>query len=72
MLVLILENRQRLLAAIGLKDLVLQLLQHVDDQHAHDGIVFDDQEGGGIGGHDGVLGKGGWLFRPTRIAGSLA
>ncbi|MNR27751.1 hypothetical protein D3C85_1450370 [compost metagenome] len=54
MLVIILECLQRLFAAIGLKHLELQLLQHIDNQHAHDGIVFDDKDDMHIGvGHSG-------------------
>ncbi|MNF56981.1 hypothetical protein D3C84_384910 [compost metagenome] len=50
----ILERFQRLFAAIGLKHLELQFLQHIDNQHAHDGIVFDNKDDMHIGvGHSG-------------------
>ncbi|MNE90130.1 hypothetical protein D3C80_1876110 [compost metagenome] len=62
MLVRVLDNFQRLFAAIGLKDFELQLLQHVDNQHAHDGIVFDDKDSGSVGVHDGGLRRVDGLF----------
>ncbi|MNR32423.1 hypothetical protein D3C85_1500090 [compost metagenome] len=55
MLVFIVEKLQCLFAAIGLEHLELQFLQHINDQHADDGIVFDDKDDGRIGGHSGVL-----------------
>ena len=38
----ILDDIQRLLAAGGLKHVEVEFFEHVDDQHTHDGIVFDD------------------------------
>ncbi|MCY1183316.1 hypothetical protein D9M73_239250 [compost metagenome] len=50
MSVQVLEQILCLFAAIGFQNLEFQFFQDVDDQHAHDGIVFDDKDGGGVGG----------------------
>ena len=50
-LALIPENLQRRLAVIGLQHTEFQLLEHIDDEHAYDVVVFYYKDGGRWGGH---------------------
>ncbi|MCY1312435.1 hypothetical protein D9M70_628610 [compost metagenome] len=52
-LIFIIEKFQRLLASVRLQNLEFQLLQHIDDQHAHNVVVFNDQDDGLFSGHIG-------------------
>ena len=57
MLALIPESVQRRFAVCRLQHLEIQLLQHIDDEHAHDVVVFYYKDGGRWGGHIGALKK---------------
>ena len=50
-LALIPENLQRRLAVVSLQHTEFQLLQNIDDEHAHDVVVFYYKDGGRWGGH---------------------
>ncbi|MNJ81241.1 hypothetical protein D3C77_799570 [compost metagenome] len=38
------QHLQRLFGIFGLHHLVTQFIEHIHHQHAHDGVVFDDQK----------------------------
>lgn len=70
-LALIPENIQRRLAVVRLQHPELQFLQHIDDEHAYDVVVFYYKDGGRWGGHMGALKKRKSEWRPVENAGLL-